>query len=93
MNTGILLRSYPAVSQCVVSSVARKIAPGIHSGRSRGAAVFESSGGASPAAPARAVSGYAFLNDRPGAARLALALEAEDFKLAVTRQPILIGGR
>src|SRR5258705_12630087 len=46
-----------------------------------------------PAAPARAVSGYAFLNDRPGAARLALALEAEDFKLAVTRQPILIGGR
>ncbi|HXG96519.1 MAG TPA: M14 family zinc carboxypeptidase [Gemmatimonadales bacterium] len=46
-----------------------------------------------PAAPARAVSGYAFLNDRPGAARLALALEAEDFRLAVTRQPILIGGR
>jgi hypothetical protein len=46
-----------------------------------------------PAAPARAVSGYAFLNDRPGAARLALALEGEDFKLAVTRQPILIGGR
>jgi len=47
----------------------------------------------SPAAPARAVSAYTFLNDRPGAARLALALEAEDFKLAVTRQPILIGGR
>ena len=47
----------------------------------------------SPAAPARAVSGYAFLNDRPGSARLALALESEDFKLAVTRQPILIGGR
>ena len=46
-----------------------------------------------PAAPARAVSGYAFLNDRPGAARLALALEAEDFRLAVTKQPILIGGR
>src|SRR6266516_7426023 len=46
-----------------------------------------------PAAPARAVSGYAFLNDRPGSARLALALEAEDFKLAVTKQPILIGGR
>jgi hypothetical protein len=46
-----------------------------------------------PAAPARAISGYAFLNDRPGAARLALALEGEDFKLAVTRQPILIGGR
>src|SRR6267143_880860 len=46
-----------------------------------------------PPAATRAVSGYAFLNDRPGAARLALALEAEDFKLAVTRQPILIGGR
>src|SRR6266487_6632469 len=59
MNTGILLRSYPAVSQCVVSSVARKIAPGIHSGRSRGAAVFEISGGASPAA---AVSAFAPLS-------------------------------
>jgi len=46
-----------------------------------------------PPAATRAVSAYAFLNDRPGAARLALALEAEDFKLAVTRQPILIGGR
>src|SRR5436190_21316776 len=46
-----------------------------------------------PPAPTRATSAYAFLNDRPGAARLALALEAEDFKLAVTRQPILIGGR
>ena len=46
-----------------------------------------------PPAPARATSAYGFLNDRPGAARLALALEGEDFKLAVTRQPILIGGR
>src|SRR6267143_3107954 len=46
-----------------------------------------------PAAPTRATSAYGFLNDRPGAARLALALEGEDFKLAVTRQPILIGGR
>src|SRR5438270_6191910 len=46
-----------------------------------------------PAAPARAASAYAFLNDRPGAGKLAHALEAEDFKLAVTRQPVLIGGR
>jgi len=46
-----------------------------------------------PPAPARGASAYVFTNDRPGAARLALALEAEDFKLAVTRQPVLIGGR
>src|SRR5256885_8178607 len=46
-----------------------------------------------PPAPTKAASAYAFLNDRPGAARLALALEAEEFKLAVTRQPMLIGGR
>src|SRR4051812_25406969 len=46
-----------------------------------------------PPATTKAASAYAFLNDRPGAARLALALEAEEFKLAVTRQPILIGGR
>jgi hypothetical protein len=46
-----------------------------------------------PPATTRGASAYAFLNDRPGAARLALALEAEGFKLAVTRQPILIGGR
>ena len=46
-----------------------------------------------PAASTRGASAYVFMNDRPGAARLALALEAEDFRLAVTRQPILIGGR
>jgi zinc carboxypeptidase len=46
-----------------------------------------------PAASARGSSAYVFTNDRPGAARLAFALEAEDFKLAVTRQPVLIGGR
>jgi hypothetical protein len=46
-----------------------------------------------PAAPTRGASAYVFMNDRPGAARLAVALEAEDFKLAVTRQPVLIGGR
>ena len=46
-----------------------------------------------PAAPTRGASAYVFLNDRPGAARLALALEAESFRLAVTRQPILTGGR
>ena len=46
-----------------------------------------------PAAPTRGASAYIFLNDRPGAARLAFALEAEDFRLAVTHQPVLIGGR
>lgn len=46
-----------------------------------------------PPAPTRGASAYVFLNDRPGAARLALALEAEDFKLAVNRQPVLIAGR
>src|SRR5216117_1319157 len=46
-----------------------------------------------PAAPARGASAYVFINDRPGAARLALTLEAESFRLAITRQPILTGGR
>src|SRR5207249_2848318 len=46
-----------------------------------------------PAASVRGSSAYVFMNDRPGAARLAFALEAEGFKLAVTRQPVLIGGR
>src|SRR5437867_7935988 len=50
MNTGIRLRSYPNVSQCVVSSVARKIAPGIHSGRPRAGAVLEINGGSFPGA-------------------------------------------
>ena len=46
-----------------------------------------------PAAPARAASAYVFLNDRPGAARLAFALEAEGFKLAVPRQSMRADGR
>ena len=46
-----------------------------------------------PPAPTRAASAYVFLNDRPGAARLALALEAENFKLAVARQSLRVGGR
>src|SRR3989449_9059269 len=46
-----------------------------------------------PAAPTRGASAYVFMNDRPGAARLAFALEAEDFRLAVNHQPVLIGGR
>jgi len=46
-----------------------------------------------PAAPTRGASAYVFINDRPGAARLALALEAENFRLAITQQPILTGGR
>jgi hypothetical protein len=44
-------------------------------------------------APARAASAYAFPNDRPGAARLAIALEAEGFKLAVATRPVQSGGR
>ena len=46
-----------------------------------------------PPAPARATSAYIFLNDRPGAARLALSLEAEGFKLAVARSPLRADGR
>ena len=46
-----------------------------------------------PAATTRAVSAYVFLNDRPGAARLAIALLAENFKLAVARQSLHVGGR
>ena len=46
-----------------------------------------------PPAPTRAASAYVFLNDRPGAARLAFALEAENFKLAVARQSLRVGGR
>jgi len=46
-----------------------------------------------PAAPARATSAYIFLNDRPGAARLALSLQAEGFKLAVARSPLRADGR
>ena len=46
-----------------------------------------------PAAPTRAASAYAFANDRPGAAKLALALEAEGFRLAVATRPLAAGGR
>src|SRR2546429_8077828 len=45
------------------------------------------------AAPTRAASAYVFANDRPGAARLAIALEAEGFRLAVATRPIQAGGR
>jgi Zinc carboxypeptidase len=46
-----------------------------------------------PPAPARAASAYVFTNDQPGAARLALALEAEGFKLAIATRPIQAAGR
>jgi len=46
-----------------------------------------------PPAPARAASAYAFPNDRPGAARLAYALEAEGFRLAIATRPIQAGTR
>ena len=45
------------------------------------------------AAPVRAASAYVFPNDRPGAARLALALESEGFRLAVATRPIQSGDR
>ena len=45
------------------------------------------------AAPTRAASAYVFANDRPGAARLAIALEAEGFRLAVATRPMQAGGR
>ena len=46
-----------------------------------------------PPAPGRAASAYVFANDRPGAAKLALALEAEGFRLAVALRPIRADGR
>jgi zinc carboxypeptidase len=46
-----------------------------------------------PAAPARARSAYVFANDQPGAARLALALSAEGFRLAIATQPLRADGR
>lgn len=46
-----------------------------------------------PPAPARAATAYVFPNDNFGAARLALALEAEGFKLAIATQPVRAGGR
>ncbi len=46
-----------------------------------------------PAAPSKAASAYAFTNDNLGAARLALALENEGFRLAVATQPLRADGR
>jgi len=46
-----------------------------------------------PPAPTRAASAYLFPNDRPGAARLAVALEAEGFRLAVAMRPLRADGR
>src|SRR5262245_22175450 len=57
-----------------------------------GEAVTDTSLAPAPA-PARAASAYLFPNDRPGAARLALALEAEGFRLAVATRPIQSGNR
>ena len=45
------------------------------------------------AAPTRATSAYLFTNDNVGAAQLALALEAEGFKLAVATRPIRANNR
>ena len=44
-------------------------------------------------APTKATSAYLFQNDRPGAAKLALALESEGFRLAVATDPIRADGR
>jgi len=57
-----------------------------------GNAVPDSTVPAPPAAP-RATSAYLFLNDRPGAARLALALQSEGFKLSASRAPVRADGR
>ncbi|HET9384302.1 MAG TPA: M14 family metallopeptidase [Gemmatimonadales bacterium] len=57
-----------------------------------GEAVTDTTLPAAPA-PARAASAYVFPNDRPGAARLALALEHEGFRLAVATRPIQSGNR
>jgi len=46
-----------------------------------------------PPAPTRAASAYLFLDDRPGAARLAVALLAEGFKLSVARSGVRADGR
>lgn len=46
-----------------------------------------------PPAPVRARSAYVFTNDNLGAAKLALALEREGFKLAVALQPLRADGR
>ncbi|MGH7672893.1 MAG: M14 family zinc carboxypeptidase [Gemmatimonadales bacterium] len=46
-----------------------------------------------PAAPARAGAAYLFPNDAIGAARLALKLQSEGFKLAVATRPLRADGR
>src|SRR5213592_466847 len=46
-----------------------------------------------PPAPARAASAYVFTDDNAGAARLALALQTEGFKLAVALKPLRADGR
>ncbi len=46
-----------------------------------------------PPAPGRAATAYVFANDNAGAARLALALEREDFRLAVATRPLRADGR
>jgi len=57
-----------------------------------GEAVADSTLPAPPAAT-RASSAYLFLNDRPGAARLVIALEGEGFKLSAARAPVRADGR
>src|SRR5438034_254152 len=46
-----------------------------------------------PPAPGQAASAYVFTDDNAGAARLALALQAEGFKLAVALKPLRADGR
>ena len=57
-----------------------------------GEAVADSTLPAPPPAT-RATSAYLFLNDRPGAARLVVALEGEGFKLSAARAPVRADGR
>jgi hypothetical protein len=46
-----------------------------------------------PPAPARAASAYVFANDNPAGARLAIALQAEGFRLAIATRAVQTGGR
>jgi len=46
-----------------------------------------------PPAPTKAASAYVFTDDNAGAARLALALQADGFKLAVAMKPLRADGR
>src|SRR5204862_7324798 len=45
-----------------------------------------------PPAPPQAASAYVFTDANAGAARLALALQADGFKLAVAMKPLRAGG-